>query len=348
MAHRKLQQKTRSAFIALISIAATFALLARPLSVRAQSIEGSCTGIAGSPMSGGCEGSPYSSDLPGMDWPGSEREASAYFAESESALAEMPEPGGSGGNPEHYSVAPPAEWHQPPFSRIGIGADVSLLGVGLKSAIVLTRYFDARLMGNYFSYQTGRFEVEGFNVNANLHLASAAASLDWYPFNSIWRLSPGVMFFNDNRISGALDIVPGTGFSLNGENFYSANANPATGATPLKGNGVLGLHTNRPAATIAGGFGKFIPRSNRHWSFPSEFGVMFTGAPTINLNFSGWACLDAAQTQCGNLSKPANPVAVEFNNAEQATLAKWRRSLNKIQVYPIFTYSVVYSFNVRY
>lgn len=268
-------------------------------------------------------------------------------AEREDALPEAPGPADPGSNPERPNAAAAAEWNQPSFSRIGIGADISPLGFGLKSAIVLNRYLDARLMGNFFLYDSGRFEIEGFNVNVNVHMASAAASLDWYPKNSIWRLSPGVMFFNDNRISGVLNIVPGSSFSLNKVTFYSASANPATGAVPLSGNSVLGLHANRPAATIAGGFGKFIPRSNRHWSFPSEFGVVFTGAPSIDVSFAGSTCLDAEQTQCGNLSSPANPVTVEFNNALQTTLTKWRKSLNKVQVYPLLSYSVVYSFNVR-
>jgi len=267
-------------------------------------------------------------------------------ATSASALFESSESGG-GENPEHYNATPPAEWHQPPFSRIGIGADVSPLGIGLKSAIVLNRYFDARLMGSFFGYQSGKIEVDGFKFNADLQMASASASLDWYPFNSVWRLSPGLMFFNANQISGAMNIVPGTSFTLDSLTFYSATANPATGATPLVGNGTLGLHTNRPAVTLAGGFGKFIPRSNRHWSFPSEFGVAFTGAPSININTAGWACLDAQQTQCGNLSNSTNPVTVQFNNALQSTLTKWRKDLGKVQVYPIFSYSVVYSFNVR-
>lgn len=270
---------------------------------------------------------------------------SVEVSEREDVL--VPESAEAEGHREPSSVAAPTEWNQLPFSRIGIGADVSPLGFGLKSAIVLTPDLDARLMGSAFFYNSGRFEVEGFDVSARLHLASASASLDWYPFNSIWRLSPGFMLLNDNRISAVLDIVPGTSFSLNGDNYYSANANAATGATPLGGSGTLGLHTNRPAVTLTGGFGKFIPRSNRHWSFPSEFGVAFTGAPSLNVNFTGTVCQDEAQTQCGNLGNPANAVTAEFNSDLQASLGKWRRSLNRVQVYPLFSYSVVYSFNIR-
>lgn len=259
-----------------------------------------------------------------------------------------PEPANpEGGGRERPNVAAAAEWNEQPFSRIGIGADVSPLGIGIKSAIVLDRYFDARLMGNFFNYTTGRIEVEGFNVNAQLHLASMATSLDFYPWNSVWRISPGLMFFNGNQFSGTGNLAPGTSVDMGNQTFYSANPNPVTGATPLTGSGVLGLHNHPVAATIAGGFGRFIPRSERHWSFPSEFGVIFTGAPTVDVNLSGWACLDAAQHQCGNLANAADPITIQFNNALQTTLNKWRRDLNAVKVYPIISYSVVYSFDIR-
>jgi hypothetical protein len=155
------------------------------------------------------------------------------------------------------------------------------------------------------------------------------------------------MFFKGNQISVQTGIIPETSFTLNGQTFYSASANPATGVTALTGTGVLGLHTNRPAATIAGDLGKFIPRSNRHWSFPAEFGVAFTGAPSVNVTPSGWVCLDTKQTQCSNLSSAANPITVEFNSALQASLTKLRNGLNEVQIYLLFSYGVVYSFNIR-
>jgi hypothetical protein len=280
---------------------------------------------------------------PGFDGAGSVMVANS----ANPALPEAPDPAAAGGSTERYDATPGGVKHQAPFSRMGIGADVSPLGIGIKSAIVLNDYFDARLMGNFFNYNSARFEIEGFSTNANLHLASAAAALDWYPFNSVWRLSPGLMFYNGNQLSVAANIVPGTSFTLNGQTFYSATANAVTGRTPLAGSGVLGLNTIKPAATLSFGFGKFVPRSNRHWSFPAEFGVAYTGAPSANVNVSGWACTDYAQTQCSNLSNPANPVAIQFNNALQTELTKWRKDLAKVRIYPLFSYSVVYSFNIR-
>jgi len=270
----------------------------------------------------------------------------AEVAAPASSLPSAPEPATGGAN-EPWNIAPAGATRQKPLSRIGIGANVSPLGIGINATTVLSDFFDARLMGNFFGYAVNQFEVEGFRATADLHLASMAASLDWYPFNSVFRLSPGIMFYNGNQFSMTAAVVAGTSFKLNGQTFYSASANSLTGATPLTGSGVLGLHTRQPALTLAGGFGKFVPRSKRHWSFPSEFGVVFMGAPTAEVAPSGWVCTNEAQTQCSNIADKTNPVGQLFNTALQAQLATWRRDLAKIPYYPMFSYSVVYSFNVR-
>jgi hypothetical protein len=294
---------------------------------------------------------PGDSDWSGLAWASSSAAAmaggdAAASLPSAPGFEAEPEPGVGGGY-DHYAVAPAAYWHQAPFSRIGIGADISPLGVGIKSAIVLNQNFDARVVGNYFSYPNAKFDIDGFNINGNIHMASAAASLDWYPFGSIFRLSPGVMFYNGNQVSATGGISGGTSFTLGAQTYYAARSNPATGATPLTGTGLLGLHTHTPALTVAGGFGSFVPRSNRHWSFPSEFGVVFMGAPTVNVNLSGWACTDAQETQCTNVADPKNPIAIQFNENLQTRIQKWRHDLDVVKVYPIFSYSVVYSFNIR-
>jgi hypothetical protein len=219
--------------------------------------------------------------------------------------------------------------------------------VGINATTVLSDFFDVRGMGNYFNYSATEFEIEGFKVNANFHLESAAASLDWYPLNSVWRISPGVMFHNANQFSVTSAVVSGTSFDMNGDTFYSATANAATGATPLSGSGSLGLHPRPVALTLAGGFGKFVPRSRRHWSFPAEFGVVFMGAPTANVTPSGWVCLDENQTQCGNIADANNAVARKFNADLQVQLTRWRHDLGMVTIYPMFSYSVVYSFNIR-
>lgn len=264
-----------------------------------------------------------------------------------SALPAAPEPADWHGRGDHGYEPYATNLYLPPFSRIGIGADVSPLGIGIKGAVILNTDFDARLMGNFFSYETGRFELEGFNVDGKVHLETAAASLDWYPIKSVWRLSAGITLLNHNQFSATGRIASGKNFKLSGITFYGADPGLVPGSTPLTGSGVLGLHTHQPALTLSGGFGRFIPRSERHWSFPSEFGVIFMGAPTINERTAGWVCADALETQCSNLGNASNPVVIKFNNALQTQLTRWRGTLSDVQVYPIFSYSAVYSFDIR-
>jgi hypothetical protein len=273
-----------------------------------------------------------SSSLGGVEMASLPRDASAI----EASIAE-----------EKWSVPPAGESHQDPFSRVGIGANISPLGIGINGTTVLSDYFDARLMGNFLTYTSPRFEIEGYRAQAVLHLSSVAASLDWYPYKSVFRFSPGVMLYNGNHFSADSVVTPGTDFTVNGQTFYSAAANAATGATPFEGSGELGLNRNPVAFTAAFGFGKFVPRSNRHWSFPAEFGVVFMGSATVNAVTSGWVCTDRAQTQCSNVNDTSNPIGKQFNTAFQAQLAKWRSDVSGFSVYPMFSYSVVYSFNVR-
>ena len=52
-------------------------------------------------------------------------------------------------------------------------------------------------------------------------------------------------------------------------------------------------------------------------------------------------------TQCSDVGDPKNPIAIQFNDNLQGRLDKWRKDLDKVSVYPIFSYSVVYSFNIK-
>jgi hypothetical protein len=71
------------------------------------------------------------------------------------------------------------------------------------------------------------------------------------------------------------------------------------------------------------------------------------GAPSLTVITAGEVCTDKAQTNCSDVGDPNNPVAIAFNSNLQTKLTQWRKDLNKVQFYPIFSYSVVYSFNIR-
>jgi hypothetical protein len=261
-------------------------------------------------------------------------------------LPSAPELGGSGyaalaANPQREGVPWAAVWHQPPFSRIGIGADLSPLGIGIKVTTPLDDYLDLRALFGFFNFNTGRMEVDGFNINGNIHFASVGAVVDVYPWNSVWRVSGGLMLFNGNRISASTEIVPGTSFTIDGKTYYSSSADPVTGS------GEVDLHNLKVEPMVSFGFGRYVPHSNRHWSFPTEFGIIYTGSPTLTVNTAGTVCTSLAQTSCSDIGDTSNPVGQAFNSNLNAQLAKWRADLDKVEIYPIFSYGVVYSFNIR-
>jgi hypothetical protein len=246
-----------------------------------------------------------------------------------------------GANPVREGVPWDADWHQPRFSRLGLGVDLSPLGIGIKAATPLDDYFDLRVLASFFNFNANRVEVDGFNINGNLHLASLGTSVDIYPWNSMWRVSGGLMFYNGNQASAKTSVAPGTSFTLNGQTYYSSNSDPVSGEAVMKFN------TVKPEPMVSFGFGRFVPHSNRHWSFPSEFGIIYMGAPSISVTPTGEVCTNKTQTVCDDVTDTSNPVGADFNNNLNAKLANWRKNLDKVQVYPIFSYSVVYSFDIK-
>jgi hypothetical protein len=245
---------------------------------------------------------------------GTEVTTSSVTGESAEPMPSAPDPA-LNGNPEHYAVPYAGDWHQEKFSRIGIGADLSPLGLGIESAIVLDEYFDARLRMDFFGLTINRVEFDGVNVSGNVHFASGTASVDAYPWNSVWRISGGLMLFNGNQVNAQTRIAGGTSFKLNSVTYYSYNGDEVTGT------GVVGFNTVKPAPMVSFGFGKYIPRSNRHWSFPTEFGIVYTGAPSIKVNVAGTACTDKAQSHCSNVADESNPVGLAVNKNLQARLS---------------------------
>jgi hypothetical protein len=233
-----------------------------------------------------------------------------------------------------------------PFSRFAIGGTFNTLGPGIQITTNLADHFNLRATGNAFRYST-TFNTSGFNANAKLSMTNASLAADIYPFHRGFRVSPGVMVLNNNRVAANAVAAGGSSFTFDGTTYYSANANAATGATPLTVNGGLGLNTTRPAFTLTTGWGNTIPRNGGHWSFPFEVGAAFVGSPSVNVTLAGWACQDQAQTQCGNMQDTTNGTAQQVQTSLAAQITKWKSDLNPLETYPILSFGVAYSFPVR-
>jgi len=223
------------------------------------------------------------------------------------------------------------------LSRIAFGGGFSPLGVNMMAATNLNRYMNLRVTGSVFKYTDTGISTNGFNVNADLNLASAGLSLDVYPFpNRGLRLSPGLLFYNANGATATFAVQGGTSFTLNNFTYYASSTNP------VQGTGNLGLNSQNPAFTITGGWGNMIPRRGGHLSFPVEVGVALIGAPSVNIVLNSGQVCDAEGQNCVNVATDAD---VQSNL--QAQIAKYKSDLDPLKTYPIVSAGVAYAFRIR-
>jgi hypothetical protein len=242
-----------------------------------------------------------------------------------------------------FRSASPHEWTPPdysptPFSRLAFGAGMSALGINMQVAANLNRYMNVRGVGNFFNYSLNNVSVNGLNASGSVNFATAGASLDFYPFPRLgFRVSPGVLFYNQNQVSATVTAPAGASFTLNGYTYNPAQASPVTGT------GTVGLHTQSPAFTISTGWGNMISRRG-HFSFPVEIGAAFIGSPAVNVALSsGQVCQNTQGTVgCQNVATDA-----QLQSNLQAQIAKYQSDLNPFRIYPIFSSGIAYSFSLR-
>ena len=239
--------------------------------------------------------------------------------------------------PSRYQVVKNPEATYSPFSQFALGVGFGAMGVNLQVSTNVDRYLNLRVSGNVLDLSVDNISTNGFNVNADMGLSSAGLSLDYFPFpRHGWRLSPGILFHNDNAASATLIAQPGTSFTLNNVNYYSSSA------SPVEGNAHVGFNDINPAFTLTTGWGNAIPRKGGHFSFPFEIGAAFVGTPTVNIAITQGVVCDASGVNCADVTKDPT-----FQSNLQAQIAKYRNDLNPLKVYPILSGGVSYRFGVR-
>src|SRR5205814_1803558 len=86
--------------------------------------------------------------------------------------------------------------------RPGIAFKTSLLGFGGDVAVPMTRRSNVRVGFAAFNYGRG-FDKDGVSYSGRLNLRSMQALYDIFPFGGGFHLSPGVMMYSGNQLSGS-------------------------------------------------------------------------------------------------------------------------------------------------
>src|SRR3954465_14510904 len=163
---------------------------------------------------------------------------------------------------------------------IGSGVKTSFLGVGAEVATRITHHSNARAGFNILGYSRS-FSKDGINYGGHLSFRTVEAHYDIYPWAGNFHISPGVLAYMGNPVTGNA-IVPGNqSFSLGGQTYYSDPSAPVTA------NGKMNFNQVSPTATI--GWGNLV-RRNKRFSIPVEIGAAFQGSPKSTLNLTGNVC----------------------------------------------------------
>ena len=220
-----------------------------------------------------------------------------------------------------------------PFSRLGVDAHISVGGLGFDVATPLARRFNLRTGADFFGISEGFLE-QGAQVQGNLHLLAGHASVDWFPFAGRFRLSPTVVFANNNRLNATVLVPSGSTITLDGTDYISSFTDPLHGAA------VIAFRRVSPGFTL--GFGNIIPRQKKsHFSVPVELGFFYAGQPYLAVTFTGSAC-DPTQPPaigCQSVNQDA-----DFQHDLAAFIARNNNNLSYASFFPIFSLGVGYAF----
>lgn len=218
-----------------------------------------------------------------------------------------------------------------PLSRFAMEVDAGSLGIGIKAATPIADHFNLRAGVNLLGYSTTRMQ-NGITYDATLTMRSGEASLDWFPWRGRFHISPGVLFYNGNRIVANLTIPQNTVFTLDSTNYYSDPRDPLTGSATIT------FPMAAPELTI--GLGNMIPRRPRqHWSIPFELGAAYFGTGSTQLSFQGSACTALGGNNCMPVS--SFPRFQADLAAEKVTIQGY---VKDARFYPIVRLGLSYKF----
>jgi hypothetical protein len=217
------------------------------------------------------------------------------------------------------------------LTRLSLGGSVSTLGTGGELATNLPYRIDLRLVGNFFDFNW-KMTDSGFYVVVNTELANTGVLADYYPWKSL-RISPGVLFYNTDRIRGDVQAQPGATFTINNVNYSSQDSNPihGTGRLLLGGRGFM----------ATAGWGHYVARGEKSWSFPFEAGVALIDTPSATFNLQGNVC-NAQGLDC----QPAATFP-GFQSNLAAQVATWNNDVKPFHIYPVVEGGVAYTFRYR-
>src|SRR5712671_545373 len=115
--------------------------------------------------------------------------------------------------------------------RFGVGIKAGTLGIGVQVGTALASRVNLRGGANFFNYNDSLTE-DGVLFNGSLQLRSVEAKLDLFLIGG-FRVTPGLLLYNDNKVTAAATAPNGTNVSFGGVRYFSNPADPLRGTAAI-------------------------------------------------------------------------------------------------------------------
>ncbi len=201
---------------------------------------------------------------------------------------------------------------------VGLVGNVGTTGIGFHTTIPINPSVNARLGMGYLSYNY-QGNTSDMDYDLDLKANTYDALLDWYPNkDSAFRITGGLTY-NGNKIDvHALPNAAGN-YTFQGNVYNAANVGGVNGK----------IKFNKIAPYLGIGWGRQA-KDEKGWSFSTDLGVLFQGAPKTSL----------ASTGCTASAALCNQFASDVAR-ENSALAE---EVRKFKVYPVLRIGISYTF----
>jgi hypothetical protein len=212
--------------------------------------------------------------------------------------------------PEVTTEEAPVERETKSKSGVALAGKIGTLGGGAELNLGIFENVNARLGFNGFKY---KYNANSASVNYDftMELLTVSAIADWYPFSGGFRTSGGVLF-NNNSFSLA-GKPTGSTYTI-GNTTYLAGDISSLQAT---------MTFNKIAPYLGIGWGNPVA-ADKGWGLVSDVGVVFQGAPRIDL-------LASCVTNCATFQADADAERVKLQN-----------DLSKFKWWPVISVGISY------
>lgn len=157
--------------------------------------------------------------------------------------------------------------------KYAVSAKGSTLGLGGEFTTAIRSDINVRGGINALNLDFDDQEIEDVEFDLGIDLSSYSVLVDWYAFNSSFRISGGIISM-DNEVE--LEARPSENIKIGDVEFTPDQVGTLYGS----------IESDEVAPYVGIGWGNPLTQSRR-WGFTCDFGVAFTSTPDVTIDASG-------------------------------------------------------------